>query len=209
LRYLAYAGIVALLLLAVLAWLMSSFARGRRRRDRRILELLAPVGRRLERSEPVDPAEVRALAAMPLARGMLYQLLKHFGRVADFPEELMTRRHHAESMLVYWMMHPNELDDPPAEIELAETISRPVGDREGEFLVFRYRMPEGHWASSDWLLGVAGPFFPNDIPYADDEAGAYTVCTDKAAAVTPDEIVERFAERWVLQTARTVRDADR
>ena len=199
-RYLAYAGIAAVLLIAVLAWLASSVARGARRRDRRILDLVAPVGRRLERNEPLDEGEVRALAALPQARGMLYQLLRHFGRVADFPEEFKTRRHHAESMLVYWMMHPNELRDPPAEIELVETIRRPVGEREGEYLVFRYRMPEGHWASTDWLLGVAGPFFSGDVPYADDTAGAYTLCTDTAATATPSEIVDRFAERYELET---------
>lgn len=201
-RYIAYAGLAAVLLVAVLAWLASSVARGAKRRDRRILELVAPVGRRLERNEPLDGAEVRALAALPQARGMLYQLLRHFGRVADFPEEFKTRRHHAESMLVYWMMHPNELRDPPAEIDLVETIGRRIGDRDGDFLVFRYRMPEGHWASTDWILGVTGPFFAGDVPYGDDAAGAYTVFSDQAGTVTPDVLVDRFVRQYERRDGR-------
>jgi hypothetical protein len=195
-RYVLYAGLALLLLMvAVVVWRITSVARGARQRDRRILDLLEPVGRRLEQKAPLDADEIRTLAARPEARGMLYQLLQHFGQAAAFPEERKTRQAYAEAMLVYWMMHPNELQDPPASIELVEVVSRTLGQHEGEFLVFRYRMPDGHWAGGDWLLGVAGPFFPDDVPYSDKSvATAYSLASDKAGAVAPGVIVDRFIQ---------------
>src|SRR5688572_18950225 len=154
-RYFAYFGLGVLLLLAGFAiWVLTSVSRGARRRDRRILDVLEPLGRKLQRKEPVDVAEIRALAEMPHVRGMLHALLEHYAMRSAFPEGFNSRQHHAESMLVYWMMHPNELQDPPARLEPVESVPRRIGGRDAEFLVFRYQMAPGHWAGTDWLLGL-------------------------------------------------------
>jgi hypothetical protein len=195
-RYIAYAGLALLfLMVAFVVWRITSVARGARRRDQRILQRLEPVGRRLEQNAPLDADEIRRLAARPEARGMLHELLRQFGQAGAFPEEQKTRQAHAEAMLAYWMMHPNELQDAPAAIELVEAVSRKVGQRDGELFVFRYRMPDGHWAGSDWLLGVAGPFFPGDVPYSDTSvATAWALASDKDGTVAPGVLVDRFIQ---------------
>lgn len=194
-RYVGYTAVALLLVVVVFVlWRVSSVGRGARRRNERILRLLDPLGRRLEQKLPLDPAEVRALAAAPGTRGMLYQALEQFGRLDDFPQEFKTRQAHAEALLVYWMMHPNELQDPPATIELVEAVNRRLNQREAEFLVFRYRMPEGHWAGNEWILGLSGPFFPGDQPYSDSSAGSFSVATDRAATTTPSAVVDRYVQ---------------
>jgi hypothetical protein len=89
-------------------------------------------------------------------------------------------------------MHPNELQDPPAAIELVETVSRDLGGRDAEFLVFRYRMPEGHWASGDWILGLSGPFYSDDAPYSEGAATPFSRASDKASTTTPAAIVDEL-----------------
>ena len=190
-RYVAIAVIVVVLFLI---WRITSVVRGARRRDARILAELAPLQDRLERKVALASDDVDSLARRPHLRGMLHQLLTAYGKADAFPGEFNTRLHHAETLLAYWMTHPNELQDPPETMERVDTISRRLGARDGEFLVFRYLMPPGHWAGGDWLLGLAGPFFEGDVPYADSAATAFAVATDKDGAVSPDAIVDRFID---------------
>jgi hypothetical protein len=124
---------------------------------------------------------------------MLYDLLKHFEKLDLFPEQYKDQKSQGEGQLAYWMMHPNELQDPPVEIELIETCPRDIGDRQAAFLVFRYRMAHGHWAGQDWILGLSGPFFANDIPYS-PVAGAFSRCGDRFGEVRPDALVDWFIE---------------
>ena len=181
-------------------WRIASVVRGARRRDERILAELAPLRERLESKAAPAPEDVRGLARRPHLRGMLHQMLTAYGAADAFPAEFATRLHHAETLLAYWMTHPNELQDPPEALELVDTVTRRLGDRDGEFLVFRYRMPQGHWAGGDWLLGLAGPFFPDDVPYADSAATAFAVAADKDGTVSPETIVDRFIGRFEKKT---------
>jgi hypothetical protein len=89
------------------------------------------------------------------------------------------------------MMHPNELQDSPEEIETIASVTRPIGSRDAEFVVLRYRMREGHWAGNEWLLGLAGPFFPDAAPY-ENEAGGFSRADDKEGAVSPEELVDWY-----------------
>jgi hypothetical protein len=188
--YVLIGGAIAVWL--VLMWAKASVRRGGRVRDRKILKMLDPVGRRLAQGEPVSRAEVAQLAAMPHTRRMLYGLLKHFERLDLFPAELRDARTQAEAALAYWLLHPNEFQDVPAEMALVERVAREVDGEAVAFYVFRFRMGEGHWAAnSGWLLGLAGPFIRRDVPYA-NPAGAFARGGDRFGETSPEELVDWF-----------------
>lgn len=184
-------GAVAAIIVGFIWWRYTSVARGARRRDQKILPLLDPVGEKLAAGRTPAPDEIEALAKNPVTRSSLYEILKHFERLDLFPKELRSETAQAEALLVYWMMHPNELQDAPQEMELTETITRPVQGESCRFYVFRYRMPDGHWAGADWRLGLAGPFIDREPPYAGG-AGAFSRCGDKYGEVDPAELVDWF-----------------
>jgi hypothetical protein len=54
-------------------------------------------------------------------------------------------------------------------------------------------MPPGHWAGPDWLLGLAGPFSANDVPYS-GVASAFSRASDKFGTVEPGGLVDWFVE---------------
>jgi hypothetical protein len=89
------------------------------------------------------------------------------------------------------MMHPNELQHAPAEIELVESVHRQLGGEDAEFVVLRYRMPGGHWAGSEWLLGLAGPYFRGDLPFRDG-AGGFSRASDRFGSLSPSELVDWY-----------------
>lgn len=173
-------GSIAALIIAFIWWRYTSVARGARQRDEKILSLLDPIGEELAAGETPTPNEIEPLAKNPATRSFLYELLEHFERLELFPDEYRSEISQAEAKLVYWMMHPNELQDAPDETELAETLVRNIEGQDCRFHVFRYRMPNGHWAGDDWLLGLAGPFIDNDPPYA-GVAGAFSRAVTKMA----------------------------
>ena len=75
----------------------------------------------------------------------------------------------AESDLVAWLLHPNELGGVPDGIELAEVIEREEGDppEKYRFYVFKFRTLEPHWmARHGWVAGVAGPYWDGQDPDA-------------------------------------------
>lgn len=176
----------------LVAWLYSSVARGAHKRDAELLPLLDPLGEKLAAGEEPTAREIDELAKNPAIRGFLYETLKHFERLELFPGEYRSETAQAEAALVYWMMHPNELQDAPQEIEPIETVTRDFDDQASRFYVFRYRMPEGHWAGEDWLLGLAGPFADNMPPYSG--AGGFSRAGDKYGEIQPAELVDWFVD---------------
>lgn len=123
---------------------------------------------------------------------MVYQLLKHFERLDLFPSKDLTIPAQGEGILAYWLMHPNELQDAPSEIELVEEVNRDIQGEHGKFLVFRYRMPAGHWAAKDgWNLGLAEPFLERDVPYS-GVAGGFSRCGDRFGEVNPPELIDWY-----------------
>jgi len=90
------------------------------------------------------------------------------------------------------MMHPNELQDAPDEIELVEEIEREFQGEHEKFLVYRFQMSPGHCAEKEgWLLGLAGPFRDKDVPYSGVAAG-FSRCGDKWGEVKPSELVDWY-----------------
>ena len=189
---------ISLAVLAVLGllegfvwWRYTSVARGAANRDEALLPLLDPLAAQFDSGATVSPAAVSALAARPELRGMLHSLLSHYNRLDLFPPTYLTRPAEAEAILSYWLMHPNELQASPASLEHVSTLTRPVGGRNAQFLVLRYQMPPGHWAGTDWLLGLAGPFFPEDLPYQ-GPAGGFSRVNDRYGVVPPDALVDWY-----------------
>lgn len=179
------------LFVAFIGWRYTSVARGARQRDERILRMLDPITEKLMAGGLVTTGEIESLAKRPAARPFLYDMLKHFEQLDLFPEQYKSESAQAEARLAYWMMHPNELQDAPEQIELVETVTRAIDDRPGRFYVFRYLMPNGHWAGQEWLLGLAGPYFDNLPPYA-GPAGAFSRCGDQHGKVQPNELVDWY-----------------
>src|SRR5262245_60439548 len=108
---------IGVLLVAFIWWRYTSVARGARQRDEKLLVVLDPIAERLSRKDPVTAEEIANLSRQPQYRPMLYQLLKHFERLDLFPAEALTMEAQGAGVLAYWMMHPNELQDAPKEIE--------------------------------------------------------------------------------------------
>jgi hypothetical protein len=183
---------IGIAIVAFFWWRYTSVARGARQRDEKLLTVLDPISLRLSRKEPVTADEIGTLSRQPQYRPMLYALLKHYERLDLFPEEALSVPAQGAGILSYWMMHPNELQGAPSEIELVEEIEKEVEGERAKFLVYRYRMPPGHWAEKDgWLLGLAGPFVENDVPYSGLAAG-FSRCGDKYGQVKPSELIDWF-----------------
>jgi hypothetical protein len=184
------AGAIALLLI----WRHMSVARGARKRDEALSSRLAPLAARFEAKRPVAQEEVAHLAGSPELRQMLYAMCSHYQRLHLFPAEFLRKERQAESVLAYWLQHPNELQAAPEALEYVETMQHPYGSAVAEFFVFRYRMPAGHWAGTDWLLGLAGPFFPDEKPY-ESVAGGFSRAGDVFGKADAQELVQRYARR--------------
>jgi hypothetical protein len=184
-------GIFLFALVAFVWWRYTSVEWGARQCNEKITRILEPLGEKLARKEQIAPDEVALLAAKPHVRPMLYAALKHFERLDLFPNEHLDIEAQGAAELAYWMMHPNELEAPPAQIELIDTCCRGIDGQQAEFMVFRYKMPDGHWAGDDWLLGLSGPFFKGDVPYS-GVASAFSRSSDKYGAIQPDELVDWF-----------------
>jgi hypothetical protein len=190
---------LVVLLIAFVWWRYTSVERGARQRNAKILPLLDPLGEKLADGKEPTAEEVDNLARNPSTRGFLYQALKHFERLDLFPERYRTEEAQAEAGLVYWMMHPNELQAAPREIQLVETVHRELQGQKCRFYVFRFQMPEGHRCQSDWLLGLSGPFIDNDPPYS-GVAGSFSRCGDKYGAVQPGHLVDWYIDMFLRES---------
>jgi hypothetical protein len=180
------------LVVAFVVWRIAATIGGARKRDEKLFARIDPVARRLEAGEAVSQQEIEALAERPELRHMLHAALRHAKRADLVPARYAGSAEQGSAALAYWMMHPNELQDAPAAIELVETLRRPVAGRDAEFHVYRYRMAEGHRAAKDgWILGVAGPMKDGAEPYA-ELPGAFSRAGDSEGKVQPAELVDWY-----------------
>lgn len=185
-------GILGVLLGGFVWRRFTSVQRGIDARDARIVARLQPVEDRLRSGIAANTSEVALLAASPENRPLLHALLKHYEQLSFFPKEHLTVEAQAKANLSYWMMHPNELGDPPVEIEVVETITRSLDGIDGDFVVLRYLMGAEHWASKDgWMLGLSGPFISSEPPYS-GVANGFARCSDKCGRVAPEELVDWY-----------------
>jgi len=178
-----------------------SVRRGIRNRDAALFQQLVPVAEALESGTSLDPALVARLAAVAELRGPLYRMLASHGRQNLFPQQYLNRDAEGIHVLTHWMLHPHELQAAPESIEPLATLTRAVAGRPGEFRVYRYRMPAGHWAGQQWLLGLAGPFFDGEEPYH-SVAGGFSRVSDVQGKVSPDALADWYVKLVVPQVQR-------
>jgi hypothetical protein len=184
--------VVAILIVVFVIWRLTSVARGGRQRDEKLLVRIDPIGKKIDAEETVSSQEVATLAAQPEIRHMLFAVLRQMNRHDLLPNAYSSSISQGESALAYWMMHPNELQGAPEEIEFVETVKRPVNGQEADFHVYRYKMPLGHWAAKDgWLLGLAGPIPVDSEPYV-DMLGAFSRVGDIEGKVKPTDLVDWY-----------------
>jgi hypothetical protein len=195
-------GAIVALVVGVAVYLRARFVRQHRVRDEALWQMLQPIGARLLDGDAVDAVEVRELARRPAPRIVLLGLLKHAGKTALFPSELLTRRAEAESKLASWLMLPNELQNEPSELDLMEIASRSFRGTQVEIYVFKYKMPAGHWSGDDWQLAVVGPFFEEDKPY-EGKFGAFARAGDRVGTLEPTDLVD-----WYMKLVDTKFPAD-
>jgi hypothetical protein len=196
-RYLVIALVaVVVLIVAWIIWRWTSVNRGARQRDERLLKLLEPLENKIEAGTEITKDEVVALAARPEARHLLFAALRDAGKAELLPDTYNSPVDQAASSLAFWMMHPNELQDPPETMELVKTLPRMLDGQQRDFHVFRYRMPAGHWAGDQWQLGfgVAPP--PDAEPYAGMTA-AFSTVGDTEGKAEPEAVVD-----WYLNMLR-------
>jgi hypothetical protein len=109
------------------------------------------------------PDEVYRLAADPATRSVLYRALRALGHADLFPAAQTSAEAIAESDLVVWLLHGNELGAAPDEIELVSAIDRAGPPAPGRYYLFRFKTSPPHWAAaSGWMAGVAGPYAPGE-----------------------------------------------
>lgn len=187
-------GGIAALIVAFIAWRWTSVSRGARKRDGRILKLMDPIGLRLDAGETVTPEEILEIARQRETRFLLYSVLREMGRAELIPPDFNSSICQAESSLAYWLMHPNELQDPPERMKHVQKVTHLVDGSNTTFHVFRYHMPEGHWGAKDgWLLGLVGPMEEHAEPYS-FLPGAFSRAGDTEGSITPSELVAWYVD---------------
>lgn len=184
-------GLLVLSLLYLAIRRITSVKRGARTRDDRVHDMVLPIHAKLAKGEPVSKAEVAESGKKHECRCLLYRLLKHYDKTSLIPQEWLTREMEAMAQLAYWMMHPNEFKEAPAQIEVLTKHNRVVASESLDFYVLRFKMPEGHWAGTEWLLGLVGPFGDADLPY-EGRAGAFSRGDDIAGKTGHDELVDWY-----------------
>ena len=125
-----------------------------------------PIAKKLETKDSLFSTDINPLAENPEFRQDLFYLLTHYHREDLFPQKYYSFESAAESNMVNWLQHPNELDTIPSEIALAgkETITE--GDSSFIYYVFKFKTSPPHWAAKDgWMFGCVGPFCSQDSPY--------------------------------------------
>jgi hypothetical protein len=144
---------------------------------------------RVEQKSAVTIDDVRALAERPELRHFLFGALRDLKRDDLIPHDFDDLTAQGASALAYWMMHPNELQDPPEKIELAAQIERTVNGVALKFFVYRFKMPDGHWAGQAWILGLAGPMHEISPAYSRMHS-AFARCGDLDGKTDCSEIVD-------------------
>ena len=133
----------------------------------KIVSMVDAVVDKLGTDPTTAEAELAKLAENPETRNTFFERLTATGNVKHFPADFHSQEAFAESDLVFWLCHPNELKSAPAKIELMAKIKKELVEGEGEveFYVFRFCVNKSHWAAEyGWMAGITGPYTPGNKP---------------------------------------------
>lgn len=133
------------------------------KRDRYVLEQIQPIIDAIDNKTTIDTELIKQLADDPAIRGNLYYILIEHNQTDLFPEQYKNFKSGAESSLVYWLLHPNELGSRPDHIEFVQKVEKEVEiDHEQQlfdYYVFKFKMNPPHWAAKEeWTVGIVGPY---------------------------------------------------
>jgi hypothetical protein len=93
-------------------------------------------------------------------------LYTYMDDTSKFPVEFATELSAAETDMIIWLMHPNELDARPAVIEFVEKIDMKYDSITLTYYLFRYKTDKSHYAyENGWMAGVSGPYRNNTPLY--------------------------------------------
>jgi hypothetical protein len=111
------------------------------------------------RDEEVDPEQIERVAASLEMRMTFMRRLKNPGMESLMPPEWTEPEALAASDLCNWAAHPNELGEPPEEVELMDAVPIESEDGEEDFVyLFRFREYPKPWEPGEgWMAGIAGP----------------------------------------------------
>jgi hypothetical protein len=196
--------LIAFLLVVVLAAAAWYIRRGRQiDRDSfqvrmAAMEEIEPITRAVYAGEEPSPEALERAAADPRTRNTLFEFLMFQQKEASFPSGYRTAEAFAESALVQWLRHPNELGAVPDEIELVNEVRDPpketVMGRRDRWFVFRFRMLPPHSAAEDgWMAGVVGPVSGPPIEQYPDAAVVWSMFRPIDSA-PPEEHVSAIRE---------------
>lgn len=162
------------------------------------MEEIEPITRAVYAGEEPTREALERAAADPRTRNTLFEFLLFHQKLASFPVRYRTAEAFAESALVQWLQHPNELGVPPDEIELANEVRDPpkqtVMGRRDRWFVFRFRMLPPHSAAADgWMAGVVGPVSGPPIEQYPDAAVVWSMFRPIDSA-SPDAHVSAVRE---------------
>jgi len=154
---------------------------------------LEDLHQRLKAGKSLPASEIEELAFYATTRGALYELLYQYHKEELFPSKYYSFEKAAESALVDWLVYPTELDTVPSNIQLLKTVNFIENDTSFTYYVFKFKTDPPHWAAKDgWMLGAAGPYFPNSNPY-DFAKGTFSRL-NKLGSITPEDEVS-----WVQE----------
>ncbi|MFZ6010371.1 MAG: hypothetical protein ACOYXT_08470 [Bacteroidota bacterium] len=127
-------------------------------------EALKPLIDKFASGHPVTGGEILALSKNPSLRLGVYRILKNYKQEKLFPPEYFTRQWGAESFLVQWLEFPTELGSAPDHIEFLTTVTLKESE-DFDYYVFKFIASKPAWASHDWMIGAAGPYREQSLPY--------------------------------------------
>ena len=147
--------------LFIILWMNA--IRGTIMRNRELSKQIAPAITAVQNNHESARELVLAYAREPATRNHLFSKLAELGKAGIFPKEYRSIERIAESDLVRWLTHPNELGSAPDEIELARRVEVQDDEKSGCCFLFRFRIHSPHWAADHgWMAGIAGPFWDDE-----------------------------------------------
>ena len=181
------------LLFLFIGWRNYATRRSSLNREKRLLELLLPILKSFEENERPDQKLINELAEDPFTRDRLYYILSENNAEDLFPEAYLNHLAAAESALVFWLNHGNELGASPTEIIFTEKRSRYLENKntDVEYYLFKFR-EETEEETPYWMVGIAGPYLASEPPYT-FAPGTFSTFREYDSQ-TPDEHVDWLHE---------------